>query len=61
MKFSIGDSVKLTVDKDYGDEKIPAGTRGIVEEVYELSKSYKVKFRGHAKTRRVLERDLKSA
>lgn len=59
MKFEVGDTVKLRVKKEYSDgTKIPAGTQGIVENVYPLSTSYLVSFDGFDKSRRVLEADL---
>ncbi len=45
MRFKIGDNVCLTVDKEFADgKKIPAGTCGIVMDVYEIFEAYLVKF-----------------
>lgn len=60
MKFVEGDDVKLINQKSYSDGVvIQPGTEGIVEKAYPLSSSYLVKFDGVAKSRRVLEGDLK--
>jgi hypothetical protein len=60
MKFNIGDTVRLIVEKNYSDgNKIPVGTSGIVEKVYPLSESYLVSFDGFAKSRRIPESDLR--
>lgn len=62
MRFTVGDSVKLTVDKHYSDgTTIVAGSRGVIQRVYGLSASYLVKFAGYSKERRVLEPDLAAA
>jgi hypothetical protein len=62
MKFSIGDSVKLLVKKNYEDgTSIPADTRGIVKNTFPISTTYQVKFSGFSKERRVPEGDLAKA
>ncbi|MBX2947201.1 MAG: hypothetical protein KF725_15325 [Cyclobacteriaceae bacterium] len=58
MRFKVGDTVILNVQKKYADIIIPAGTQGIVEIVYQLSTSYLISFNGFPKSRRVLEEDL---
>jgi hypothetical protein len=59
MKFRIGDSVKLRVQKKYDDGTvIPEHTPGLVELAHEISESYTVNFDGFKKNRRVPESDL---
>lgn len=60
MKFDVGDTVKLAVEKSYSDgTKIPAGKKGLVQKTYPLSGSYLVSFSGYGRPRRVLESDLR--
>ena len=59
MKYTVGDDVVLNMEKKYGDgTTIKEGTKGVVNKAYPLSVSYRVKFAGHSKKRRVPEDGL---
>ena len=46
MQFQEDDRIETTVDKDYDNEAFPAGTRGTIVAVWEVSKRYLVKLDG---------------
>jgi hypothetical protein len=61
MRFIVGDSVRLRVDKDYDDDHVPAGRRGVVQKVYPKSERYLIRFVGITTPHRVPDSDLDPA